>query len=322
MSSKFKQWMQEQKENTRKQMEENIRKKRKENARKQSEENARKQREENVWKQRDIIDNIRRRIEREAYERKLSEEAIICRICREEDQISNFVTPCQCIGSAQHVHTKCLNDWRISRQQHGYSHSSCEVCLQNYKVGEFDFPFLSAYSTLLILISIDVVSFFLCRYITNNSIVFMINFAVVQIAELVISMNFAKQNNLTNIRDLWMGIIHHCDKIHPHDKGCSSWSQKINKLFLSLWCFHLVFLHVIIIVIGLSCPFLFVIGLKLEPAPHCPRVYDLCEIIGFMMGVGSLLTRTYWWCLNIESFRDWSICQYNQNVEAHKYPPS
>ena len=36
-----------------------------------------------------------------------------CRICLEEDDIQNMITPCLCKGSRKYVHRQCLNEWRI-----------------------------------------------------------------------------------------------------------------------------------------------------------------------------------------------------------------
>ena len=54
-----------------------------------------------------------------------------CRICLETDEIGSLISPCNCRGSSQWVHTVCLNEWRnanINRR----SNRQCEICLFNY----------------------------------------------------------------------------------------------------------------------------------------------------------------------------------------------
>ena len=36
-----------------------------------------------------------------------------CRICLEEDEIENLISPCLCRGTSKYIHEKCLNEWRI-----------------------------------------------------------------------------------------------------------------------------------------------------------------------------------------------------------------
>ena len=54
-----------------------------------------------------------------------------CRICLESDDVGNLISPCNCRGSAQWVHTECLNVWRTSNTN-GRSNRQCEICLFNY----------------------------------------------------------------------------------------------------------------------------------------------------------------------------------------------
>ena len=54
-----------------------------------------------------------------------------CRICLETDEIGNLISPCNCRGSSQWVHTVCLNEWRNSNINRR-SNRQCEICLFNY----------------------------------------------------------------------------------------------------------------------------------------------------------------------------------------------
>lgn len=54
-----------------------------------------------------------------------------CRICLESDEIGNLISPCNCRGSSQWVHTECLNEWR-NTNINTRSNRQCEICLFNY----------------------------------------------------------------------------------------------------------------------------------------------------------------------------------------------
>ena len=56
----------------------------------------------------------------------------LCRICLEEDLISNMISPCRCSGSSKYVHSNCLNEWRSvsSNTEHFYQ---CDICKFKYK---------------------------------------------------------------------------------------------------------------------------------------------------------------------------------------------
>lgn len=50
-----------------------------------------------------------------------------CRICLESD--GDFICPCKCKGSIQHVHRNCLDTWRMSNPAVFYQ---CELCYYHY----------------------------------------------------------------------------------------------------------------------------------------------------------------------------------------------
>ena len=54
-----------------------------------------------------------------------------CRICLEEDDIQNMITPCLCKGSRKYVHRKCLNEWRICSNDED-SKNKCTICNFEY----------------------------------------------------------------------------------------------------------------------------------------------------------------------------------------------
>ncbi|CAF0878804.1 unnamed protein product [Adineta steineri] len=54
-----------------------------------------------------------------------------CRICLDNDNPSNLISPCLCSGSQAYVHRKCLNDWR-SKNANGQAFKYCNICQFNY----------------------------------------------------------------------------------------------------------------------------------------------------------------------------------------------
>ena len=57
-----------------------------------------------------------------------NQEEIACRICLENDEVENFIHPCDCRGTSGNVHLKCLNKWII---QSGDTH--CKTCKVRYR---------------------------------------------------------------------------------------------------------------------------------------------------------------------------------------------
>jgi len=51
-----------------------------------------------------------------------------CRICLEEDP-NGLISPCECKGTCEHVHTHCLAEWM---SQDG--RTECEICKTDFKV--------------------------------------------------------------------------------------------------------------------------------------------------------------------------------------------
>lgn len=54
-----------------------------------------------------------------------------CRICLDEDDIKNMITPCLCKGSRKYVHRKCLNEWRICSNNEDCK-NKCTICNFEY----------------------------------------------------------------------------------------------------------------------------------------------------------------------------------------------
>ena len=56
-----------------------------------------------------------------------------CRICLEEDNIENMISPCLCRGHMKYIHRDCLNQWRaLSLQQN--NRNICPTCKFKYQL--------------------------------------------------------------------------------------------------------------------------------------------------------------------------------------------
>jgi hypothetical protein len=56
-----------------------------------------------------------------------------CRICFDDDNSNELISPCLCRGSSLYVHRKCLDDWR-SQNANGRGFKYCTVCLFEYAI--------------------------------------------------------------------------------------------------------------------------------------------------------------------------------------------
>ena len=55
-----------------------------------------------------------------------------CRICLDEDEIVNLVSPCNCSGTSKYIHAECLNTWR-DQNINSPHYNVCIDCRANYK---------------------------------------------------------------------------------------------------------------------------------------------------------------------------------------------
>ncbi|KAL3631167.1 hypothetical protein CASFOL_024151 [Castilleja foliolosa] len=58
-----------------------------------------------------------------------------CRICQEEDSLSNLESPCACSGSLKYAHRKCVQHWCNEKGD-----ITCEICHQQYQPGYIAIP--------------------------------------------------------------------------------------------------------------------------------------------------------------------------------------
>ena len=54
-----------------------------------------------------------------------------CRICLEEDDIENLISPCLCRGTTKYIHEKCLNEWR-TLSENRENEKICPQCKFEY----------------------------------------------------------------------------------------------------------------------------------------------------------------------------------------------
>ena len=70
-----------------------------------------------------------------------------CRICLEGG--NNLITVCDCIGSVQFVHQKCIQTW-ISTTTNPESKKKCELCNAKYNFSPADTYICGEYYTIVI----------------------------------------------------------------------------------------------------------------------------------------------------------------------------
>jgi hypothetical protein len=58
-------------------------------------------------------------------------DSVECRICLEENNVDDMISPCLCRGSQRYVHRNCLNIWREQNRNNYYR---CSVCLYEYRI--------------------------------------------------------------------------------------------------------------------------------------------------------------------------------------------
>ena len=101
-----------------------------------------------------------------------------CRICLEEDEISNMISPCLCRGHMKYVHRDCLNQWRVLSGLPD-SNNTCPTCKFKYRFedNQQDCHILLQCVNSLIDIIADSLAGFL---IINQLIIFFVYFILLQ----------------------------------------------------------------------------------------------------------------------------------------------
>lgn len=56
-----------------------------------------------------------------------------CRICLDEENIRNLISPCRCNGTSKYVHYECLEQWRVNNPNHD-AQIKCMECNTEYKI--------------------------------------------------------------------------------------------------------------------------------------------------------------------------------------------
>ena len=61
------------------------------------------------------------------------EPEVRCRFCFQDEQCGDLIAPCQCTGSQEYVHLKCLRMWqKVSLRSNGCAEKNCRVCKHKY----------------------------------------------------------------------------------------------------------------------------------------------------------------------------------------------
>ena len=70
----------------------------------------------------------------------------ICRICFEEDDGGEYISPCLCKGTQKYIHRDCLNRWRDMHSFDSEKRNSCEICKYEFKFYNRDTTDYSKYT--------------------------------------------------------------------------------------------------------------------------------------------------------------------------------
>ena len=109
-----------------------------------------------------------------------------CRICLEDDDQNNMITPCMCIGTSKYIHRSCLDQWRIS-ETNNKCFTHCCQCNFAYNIYHYNYQddcitkiikFLSKYILIFFILNnliIFSLSLIIKRLDTNHNIHFIPN---------------------------------------------------------------------------------------------------------------------------------------------------
>ncbi len=108
-------------------------------------------------------------------ETKLNNERPICRICLEEEtEDLALIYPCNCTGTANYVHTECLNEWR-NTSQNPLAATKCLICNTPYRLVKVEnhlfhnWCIFINYNTTLIFIHQQISALLLTIFIASNT---------------------------------------------------------------------------------------------------------------------------------------------------------
>lgn len=63
-----------------------------------------------------------------------------CRICLEDDEVENMISPCRCSGTGGYVHEQCLQKWRQECIGNPEKYNKCELCKEKYVIIRENLP--------------------------------------------------------------------------------------------------------------------------------------------------------------------------------------
>lgn len=66
----------------------------------------------------------------------------VCRICLDEEDQKDLISPCNCSGSTKYIHRDCLENWRATNINED-NYKRCEICHFEYEIEKQDLPFSS-----------------------------------------------------------------------------------------------------------------------------------------------------------------------------------
>ncbi|CAF1466368.1 unnamed protein product [Didymodactylos carnosus] len=120
-----------------------------------------------------------------------------CRICLDNDNPNDIISPCLCKGGSAYVHRKCLNDWR-SENTGGKAFKMCDICHFEYVIepiiddSEADRKRLYKYHFLLI---------------RDLTLIALLLQAIILVLTVLLKIGDKNHNNVKNLFPNWMNTF-------------------------------------------------------------------------------------------------------------------
>ena len=138
-----------------------------------------------------------------------------CRLCFDEDTITNLIYPCQCSGTSKYVHKNCLNEWRTLADNRE-AFNKCFECGYSYKFTNEVIHQISQWHNLLKHISRNLISFTVLNFIIMSLIAMFLYIVDIdhKMPKLLIrpsnnsSINYHTNNQYISGYFLWASIIY------------------------------------------------------------------------------------------------------------------
>ena len=63
----------------------------------------------------------------------------VCRVCLDEEDQKDLISPCNCAGTTKYIHRDCLENWRATNINED-NYKRCEICHFKYEIEKQELP--------------------------------------------------------------------------------------------------------------------------------------------------------------------------------------